>query len=74
MVDEKMCISVTKNDIIVRVWQDNYDQALKQKWTKVMKFAGEPLRWFILVEPEWFSSDKNLENRVQLCLESKLKQ
>ena len=68
MVDEKMCIGITKNQLMARVGPDQYEQALSKPGCQEMTFTGRPMRGFVFVEPEAVDQDKELEYWIQLCL------
>jgi TfoX/Sxy family transcriptional regulator of competence genes len=69
MVDDKMCVGLTKNELMARIGPDKYDMALQLEGCKEMKFTGRPMRGFVFVEPEALDRDDQLEYWVQLCLE-----
>ena len=69
MVDDKMCVGVVKDNLMIRIDPNIYDKTLAKKECRKMDFTGKPLKGFIFVEPEGFSNDKDLEYWVQLCLD-----
>jgi TfoX/Sxy family transcriptional regulator of competence genes len=69
MVDDKMCVGVVKDNLMVRIDPDIYEEALTKKGCREMDFTGRPLKGFAFVEPEGIRFDKELEYWVQLCLD-----
>ncbi len=68
MVDEKMCLGVMKNELMVRIAPEMYDHALTLQGSKIMDFTGRVLKGFLLVEPEGIDLEKDLDSWVQMCL------
>ena len=69
MVDDKMCVGVTKNKLMARIDPDIYDQALTRKGCRKMDFTGRPMKGFVFIEPEGIDLDDDLDYWVQLCID-----
>ena len=69
MVENKMCVGVVKEDLMVRIDPDIYDMALGRKGSKPMDFTGKSMKGFILVEPEGIDLDEELDYWIELALE-----
>ena len=55
-----MSVGVVGEQIMVRVGPDGYESALAQPHARSMDFTGRPMKGFVFVEPEGFSSDEDL--------------
>lgn len=69
MVDDKMCVGVVKDTMMVRIDPEFYEEALTKKGCREMDFTGRPMKGFAFVEPEGIIFDKELDYWVQLCLD-----
>ena len=69
MVDDKMCVGVVKDNLMVRIDPDIYEEALTKKGCREIDFTGRPLKGFAFVEPEGILFDKEVEYWVRLCLD-----
>ncbi len=69
MVDDKMCVGITKGKLMARVNPDLYEQLLEKEGCQEMNFTGRPMKGFVFVEPEVIDMDQDLEYWVQLCLD-----
>ncbi|MFK7757356.1 MAG: TfoX/Sxy family protein [Flavobacteriales bacterium] len=65
----KMTVGVMKDQLTVRLLQPKMDKALEFPYVSTMKFTGKPLKEFILVDEEGFSSDFELEKWIDLGIE-----
>lgn len=69
MVDDKMCLGISKEELMARIGPDAYEAALKKEGCKEMKFTKRPMKGFVYLEPEAIDSKKDLEYWVDLCLD-----
>lgn len=60
MVDDKMCVGVVKDDLMVRVGPSRHESALKERGARVMDFNHRPAVGFLFVSPDGYESDKDL--------------
>jgi TfoX/Sxy family transcriptional regulator of competence genes len=65
MVQGNMACGVNKDDLIVRVGPDRYQEALAQPHTREFDMTGRPMRGWVVVEPEGCESDEALEAWVR---------
>ena len=49
MVNGNMCCGVAKDDLMVRVGSDGYDDALAQPYARPMDLTGRPMKGFVFV-------------------------
>ena len=69
MVDDKMCVGVNKEQLMVRIDPETYDEALTREGAEPMKFTGREMKGFVFVQPEGFDMDADLEHWLDLALE-----
>jgi hypothetical protein len=61
MVQGNMACGVHKDKLIVRVGPDSYEEALSRRHTREFDMTGRPMRGWVMVEPEGFASDSDLQ-------------
>lgn len=68
MVNEKMCLGILKNELMVRIHPDDTGQALKVKGARIMDFTKTPMKGYILAGGEAIDKDITLEKWVDMAL------
>lgn len=69
MVNGKMCVGVSKDDLMVRLDPAIYDAALQEKGCREMDFTGKPTKGFVFVNQEGTKNQQDLEHWINLALE-----
>lgn len=69
MVNGKMCVGVSKDDLMVRLDPAVYDTALKRKGCRKMDMTGKAMRGFVFVSSEGFKRKGELDYWVGLALD-----
>ena len=69
MVNDKMCVGILNDDLMVRIDPDIYELVLEKKGCREMDFTGRPMKGFVFVEPEGIDMDKDLEYWIKHCLD-----
>jgi len=69
MVEQKMCVGVVKNSLMVRIDPDIYENVLGKKGSREMDFTKRPMKGFVFVDPEGYDLDSDLEYWINLALE-----
>lgn len=69
MVDDKMCVGITNDDLMARIDPDIYEDALKRKGVREMDFTKKPMKGWIYVSPEGIDLDDDLSSWIQLALD-----
>lgn len=64
-----MCCGVIKDELMVRVGTDAYDEALAQPHARPMDFTGRVMKRMIYVGEEGIASDADLRSWVELGLQ-----
>ena len=57
MVDDKMCLGVSDERLMVRADPDDYARLLRLPGARVMDFTGRPMKGFLFVEPTGIDRD-----------------
>lgn len=68
MVEDKMCVGVVKDELMARIGEAKYQEAITRKGCKEMKFTGRPMKGYVFLEPEATDLDLDLEFWLQLAL------
>lgn len=69
MVDDKMCVGVEKERLMVRIDPEIQEKALSMKGAAPMDFTGRPMRGFVFVDAKDVASDADLGAWLDLALE-----
>lgn len=60
MINDKMCIGVTKEMLMLRCLDAEYEKILSKKFASPMQFTGKVMKGFVFVSAEGFKTDKQL--------------
>jgi TfoX/Sxy family transcriptional regulator of competence genes len=69
MVNDKMCIGVEKERLMVRLDPARYDEMMEKEGCKPMDFTGKVMKGFVFVSEDVLKTKKQLEYWVKLALE-----
>ena len=69
MVNEKMCLGVEKNRLMVRLDPEKYDEVMEKEGCRPMDFSGKPMKGFVFVDADAVNTKKKLAYWVKLALE-----
>jgi TfoX/Sxy family transcriptional regulator of competence genes len=69
MYKNKMCCGIVKDDLMVRVIENRYEEALSHPYGRQMDFTGRPLKGFVFVESDGFKKEKDLVYWIQMGVE-----
>jgi hypothetical protein len=64
MISGNMCCGVLNDDLVVRVGQNGYKEALAAPYVRPMDFTGRPLEGMVFVGPGGYRSDEALKEWV----------
>ena len=65
MLQGNMACGVNKDDLIMRVGLDNYDKLVVQPHARPFDFTGHPMKGWVMVAPDGYTSEKDLNEWVQ---------
>lgn len=69
MVDDKMCVGINSDALMVRLDPEVYEESLKKKGVREMDFTKRPMKGFIYVEESGLETDDELSQWIQLALD-----
>lgn len=69
MVDDKMCVGVEKDRMMVRLDPAGFDEVMEKEGCKPMDFTGKIMKGFVFVDAEMLNTKKKLEYWVKLALD-----
>ncbi len=69
MVNDKMCIGVEKERLMVRLNPDLYDEVIEMEGCTPMDFTGKIMKGFVFVSVDAVTTKKKLEYWISLALE-----
>ncbi|HYF31949.1 MAG TPA: TfoX/Sxy family protein [Chitinophagaceae bacterium] len=69
MVNDKMCIGVETERLMVRLDPAVYDEVLEKEGCKPMDFTGKVMKGFVFVDADVLNTKRKLEYWVNLALE-----
>ncbi|NOT37403.1 MAG: TfoX/Sxy family protein [Saprospiraceae bacterium] len=68
MVNEKMCIGVEKDRIMLRINPDNYEELLELEGSKPMDFTGKIMKGYLFIDENVVNTKKKLDFWLQYAL------
>lgn len=69
MVDEKMCVGIVNEDLMVRVDPVHQDEFLQEDGCRIMDFTKRPMKGYLYVSSEGIDMDDDLDKWVQRSLD-----
>ena len=69
LVDGKMCVGVTTEDLMVRLDPEIYEEALEKEGSRPMDFTGRPMKGFVFVDESGMKGKAALAYWVDLALD-----
>ena|SRR5579872_5954202 len=68
MVNGKMCIVISADELMCRIGADATESALQKKGTRTVIMRGRPMKDFIKIAEEGFKNKKDFDHWVSLSL------
>lgn len=69
MVNDKMCVGVEAERLMVRLDPARYDEVMEKEGCKPMDFTGKIMKGYVFVDIDVLNTAKRLEYWVNLALE-----
>lgn len=69
MVDDKMCVGVEQERLMLRIDPQQYDELLEKEGCRPMDFTGKPMKGYVFVDKDVLQTKKQLNYWVNLALE-----
>lgn len=67
LLNGNMCVGVWKNDLILRIGRDIYEQTLAEPCVKEFDITGRAMTGWVMVEPDGVRADEELLDWVRLA-------
>lgn len=68
MVNDKMCVGVEQERLMVRLDPLQYDEAMEKEGCRPMDFTGKVMKGYVFVDIEALNTTKKLEYWIGLAL------
>ncbi len=69
MVNDKICVAIKKDKILVRLDPELYDEAMEQEGCTPMAHSGKTMKGYLFVSDEFLPSKKEIAHWVKLALD-----
>lgn len=69
MVNDKMCVCVQQNNLMLRIAPEKFEEVLEKDGCKPMEFGGRTMTGFVYVDESVLNTKKKLEIWMKLPLE-----
>jgi TfoX/Sxy family transcriptional regulator of competence genes len=69
MVNDKMCVGVEQERLMVRLDPAKYDEVMEKEGCKPMDFTGKVMKGYVFVAAAVLNTKKKLEYWIKLALE-----
>ena len=69
MVNDKMCVGVEMERLMLRVDPENYEALLEKEGCTPMDFTGKPMKGYIFVDVSVLKTKKQIDYWIGLALE-----
>lgn len=69
MVNDKMCIGVEQERLMVRLDPAKYDEVMEKEGCKPMDFTGKVMKGYVFVNADVLNSKKELKYWIDLALD-----
>jgi len=69
MVEDKMCLGIVKENLMVRLDPEIYDEVIEKDGCEPMNFTGKTMKGYVFVDSLALNTNQKLEYWVNLALE-----
>jgi TfoX/Sxy family transcriptional regulator of competence genes len=69
MVNDKMCVSVSGDELMLRLDPETTDQLVEENGTRPMIHGGKNMKGFIYISEERFRNKKDFDYWIKLALD-----
>jgi TfoX/Sxy family transcriptional regulator of competence genes len=60
MINDKMCIGIVKNELMLHVLEEEYESLLEENHVRPMNFTGKVMKGFLFIEEEALTKEESL--------------
>lgn len=68
MVDDKMCIGILKDEMMVRIDPNQYETLIERSGVREMDFTGRPMKGLLMIDKSIIRLDKDLKYWIDIAL------
>lgn len=69
MINDKMCVGIIKNELMLRVLDREYESLLENNYVRPMNFTGKIMKGFLFIEEEGLKKEADLNHWINLGLD-----
>lgn len=69
MINDKMCIGIIKEELMLRVLDGEYESLLEKNHVRPMNFTGKSMKGFLYIEEEGLKKESELNQWIDFGLE-----
>jgi len=69
MINEKMCIGIVGDELMLRVLDEEYETLLEKNYVRPMDFTGRIMKGFVYIEEQALKTDNDLFQWIQYGLD-----
>ena len=69
MINDKMCIGIMKEELMLRVLEDKYEDLLEKSHVRPINFTGKIIKGMVFIEEEALRKENNINQWIDLGLE-----
>jgi hypothetical protein len=73
MVNDKMCLGVDKEDIMLRCTPEMSDTLISKKGVRLFDLTGKPMKGWLLISPDGIKTQKDFDAWVKFALDENKK-
>lgn len=73
MVNDKMCLGVYKDDIMLRCEPERMEELLSKQGVRPFDLTSKPMKGWLLINEDGISTKKNFDYWIQIAVESSKK-
>ena len=69
MINDKMCIGILQDDLMLRIDPNIYESVLEKTGCREMNFTGRPMKGFVFVSEDGYKLKKDFDYWINLALD-----
>ncbi|TRX35781.1 TfoX/Sxy family protein [Flavobacterium sp. ZT3R18] len=69
MINDKMCIGIVKNELMLHVLDEEYEWLLEENHVRPMNFTGKIMKGFLFIEEEALQGEEKLLHWIKFGLD-----
>jgi len=69
MISDKMCVGVSKNQMMLRTLDEEYEHVLQLPFVQPMEFTGRRMNGFVFIQPDGLKTKQQIKKWVSYGLE-----